>query len=175
MIISVNTLIPFPRSLVYATYRDKVVELLPYLPNVVSVSVKSTHQEGNLTYYVNQWHGGGDIPAALRSILGDNLLSWDEYNTWNELDLSQKWHIKTHAFTESVSCQGTTQFSEDGNSTFVQTRGELTIDPKQIKGFPSFLVGGVAHMLEDFLGSKISPNLEQMSLGVRHYLEQNHL
>ena len=47
MIISVDTRLLFPRSLVYATYRDKLVELVPYLPNVQRIEVKSRRVGGS--------------------------------------------------------------------------------------------------------------------------------
>ncbi|WP_373690639.1 hypothetical protein [Desmonostoc muscorum] len=47
------------------------------------------------------------------------------------------------------------------------------IDAKQIKGVPFFLTSTIAHVVEDFLGKSIQPNLLAMSAGVRQYLEKN--
>jgi hypothetical protein len=170
MLISSDTSIPFPRSLVYTTYRDSLVELIPHLPNVRAIQVKSRREEGNRIYSVNEWHGGGEIPMAARAILSEDMLSWTEYDTWNETDFTMEWRIQTHAFTEAVRCVGKNRFIEDGNKTRVESRGELVIDPHKIQGVPSFLAGGVARVVEEFLGSKVGPNLVQMSEGVRHYL-----
>lgn len=172
MLISTDTLIPFPRSLVYTTYRDHLIALIPYLPNVRTIEIKSRREESGRLHSVNEWHGGGEIPMAARAILSDNMLSWTEYNTWNEADFTLEWHIQTHAFTEAVRCVGKNRFYEHGNTTRIESRGELVIDPHQIKGIPSFLTGGVAHVVEEFLSSKIQPNLLQMGEGVSHYLTQ---
>jgi hypothetical protein len=171
MIVSVDIRIPFPRSLVYAIYRDKLVELVPYLPNVRSIRVKSRREEKGKVYSINEWHGGGEIPKAARAILSEKMLFWTEYNTWNETDFTMDWQIKTHAFTEAVHCAGKNCFIEEGNGTLIESRGKLMIDPHEIKGFPPFLIGQVSHIIEDFLGKKIEPNLLQMSEGVRHYLD----
>lgn len=173
MLICANSQIPFPRSLVYATYRDKLVELVPYMPNVRDIEVKSRSEVGSNIYTVNEWHGGSEIPAAARVILSEDMLSWTEYNTWNQADLIVEWHIETHAFTEAVKCFGKNRFLQDGNRTVIESRGELVIDPKQIKGVPFFLTSTIAHVVEDFLGKSIQPNLIAMSVGVRQYLEQN--
>lgn len=173
MIISANTRIPFPRPLVYATYRDKLVELVPYLPNVRRIEVKSRREEGGLIYFVNEWDGGGDIPVVARAVLSEAMLSWTDLATWNESEFTTEWHIKTHAFTEAVRCAGVHRFKEAGSATLIESRGELAIDPKQIKGIPQLLAGTVAHTVEDFLSSKIGPNLQQVSEGVRRYLEQS--
>lgn len=173
MIISTNTRIPFPRPLVYATYRDKLVELVPYLPNVQRIEVKSRREKGGLIQFVNEWHGGGEIPVVARAVLSEAMLSWTDLATWNESEFTTEWHIKTHAFTEAVRCAGVHRFKEADGGTLIETRGELAIDPKQIKGVPQLFAGTVAHTVEDFLSNKIGPNLLQVSEGVRRYLEQS--
>lgn len=173
MLICANTQIPFPRSLVYATYRDKLVELVPYMPNVRDIEVKSRSEVGSNIYTVNEWHGGSEIPAAAKVILSENMLSWTEYNTWDQALLTVEWRIETHAFTKAVKCFGKNRFLSDGNTTIIESRGELAIDPKQINGVPFFLTSTIANVVEDFLGKNIQPNLLAMSAGVRQYLEQN--
>lgn len=175
MLISADTKIPFPRSLVYATYCDQLVELVPYMPNVRRITLLSRREAGSNIYTVNEWHGGSEIPAAARVLLSEDMLSWTEYNTWNQADLTVEWRIETHAFTEAVKCSGKNRFLQDGNTTVIESRGELVIDPKQIKGVPFFLTSKIAHLVEDLLGKNIQPNLVAMSAGVRQYLEQNPL
>ena len=173
MIVSTNTHIPFPRSLVYATYRDKLIELVPYLPNVRSIEVKSRRQEGGLIHFVNEWHGGGEIPVVARTVLSEGMLSWTDLATWNESEFTTEWRVKTHAFTEAVHCAGVHRFKEVDNGTLIETRGELVIDAKQLKGVPQLFAGTVGRTVEDFLSKKIAPNLLQVSEGVRHYLERS--
>ena len=173
MLITADVSIPFPRSLVYQTYRDKLVELLPYIPNVRSVEVKSRQEENEQVYSVNVWRGGGSIPLVIRAALGEALLSWTEYNTWNESNFTLEWRIETNAFTKAVFCTGKNCFLENNGSTLIKTRGELRIDPAQIEGFSPSLKGKIAKTVENFLGKKIVPNLRQMSKGVHHYLEQS--
>lgn len=171
MLISVNTYIPFPRPLVYTTYRDKIVELTPYLPNVRGIEVKSRYEEGGLIHLVNEWHGGGEIPVLARAVLSEAMLSWTDFASWDDSEFTTVWRIQTHAFTEAVNCAGKNRFIEDNSGTLVESRGELTINPKHIKGVPQLLAGSVAHTIEDFLSKKIEPNLLQISEGVRHYLQ----
>ncbi|MGQ4648910.1 hypothetical protein [Lyngbya aestuarii] len=171
MIISTDLYIPFPRPLVFATYRDKLIELIPYMPNVRSIEVKSRHQEKALVNCVNQWYGGGDIPTGLRTLLSKDMLKWTEYNTWNESEFTLVWSIKTHAFTEAVHCVGKNRFLSNGEGTSIESRGELKINPHKIGGVPQLLKNRVAGVVEDFLNKKIEPNLLQMRDGVQRYLE----
>ena len=172
MIISADARISFPRSLVYTTYRDHPVEIVPLMPSIRHFEVKSRRQEDKQVYCVNEWHGGGSIPVPLRSILSEDMLSWTEYNSWNESDFTVDWQIKTHAFTEAVSCAGKNHFIADGRATIIKSRGELTINPNQLTGVPKFLKVQIAGVVEDFLSKKIEPNILQMSDGVRYYLEK---
>ncbi|MDZ7970736.1 MAG: hypothetical protein RM368_38410 [Nostoc sp. DedSLP03] len=173
MLICTNSQIPFPRSLVYATYRDKLVELVPYMPNVRHITLLSRREAGSNVYSVNEWHGGSEIPAAARVVLSEDMLSWTEYNTWNQALFTVEWRIETHAFTKAVKCSGKNRFLSDGNTTIIESRGELAIDPKQINGVPFFLTSTIANVVEDFLGKNIQPNLVAMSAGVCQYLKQN--
>lgn len=170
MIISCSTCIPFPRPLVYTTYRDKLTELVPYLPNVQRIEVKSHHKVDGLTHLVNEWHGSGEIPALARAVVSEAMLSWTDYAIWNDPEFTTEWRIETHAFTEAVRCVGKNRFLENGSSTLVESLGELTIDPKQIPGVPQFLARRVVKIVETFLSQRIEPNLLQVSEGVRRYL-----
>ena len=172
MIISADTHIPFPRRVVYATYRDRLRELVSYLPDVQSIEVKSRVEENGLIHFVNEWHGGGEIPVVARAIISEAMLSWTDFATWNESEFTTMWRIKTHAFTEAVYCAGKNRFIEKNGGTLIESRGELTIDTTQLKNVPQLLVGPVARTVEDFLSKKIEPNLQQVGKGVRLYLEQ---
>ncbi|MBR8838364.1 MAG: hypothetical protein DSM106950_31275 [Stigonema ocellatum SAG 48.90 = DSM 106950] len=171
MIISADTYIPFPLPLVYATYRDKLVEVVSYLPDVRGIEVKSRSEKNGLIQIVNEWHGGGEIPVVARAILSEAMLSWTDFATWNDADFTTGWRIKTHAFTEAVYCSGKNRFLEKNGGTQIESRGELIIDTKQIKNVPQLLVGPVARTVEDFLSKKIEPNLQQVGEGVRLYLK----
>lgn len=172
MIISTRTYLPFPRSLVYSTYRDRLPELIPYMPNIRGVAIKSREERGEHIEQVNEWYGGGDIPSAARSILDESMLSWTEHALWNEANFTTAWKIKTHAYTEAVLCKGHNRFLEHEQGTLITSEGELSIDSRQIKNVPSFIAKMVGGVVEDFLGKKIEPNLIQMSEGVHRYLEQ---
>lgn len=171
MIISTQAYLPFPRSLVFGTYRDRLAELVPYMPNIRQVVIQSRQEQGDRIEQVNIWHGGGDIPAAARTILNESMLSWTEYGTWNEADFTNAWKIRTHAYTDAVLCSGLNRFLERGVGTVVESHGELRIDSSQIREVPSFVAGMVGGVVEDFLGKKIGPNLQQMGEGVTRYLE----
>lgn len=173
MELSSDARIPFPRDVVFAAYRDDLVKLLPYLPNVRRIEVKSRKDDGPRSDLVNIWHGGGEIPAAARAVLSESMLSWTDYATWLRDQWVCEWRIETHAFTEAVQCGGRNEFLEDGpGATILQIRGKLEIDAKKIRGVPGFLAGKVSSALEGFLGGKIEPNLFETTKGLTRYLQE---
>jgi hypothetical protein len=75
MQISADATLLHPRPLVYAAYRDELLELLAYLPNVRGIELKSRESEGLRTHFVNVWRGGGEIPAVARAFVSEAMLS----------------------------------------------------------------------------------------------------
>jgi hypothetical protein len=168
-----DALFPFPRNVVFAAYRDHIAELLPYLPNVRRIDVKSRKDEGPVAELVNEWHGGGEVPTAVRAVLSESMLSWTDYATWNADTLRCDWRTEAHAFGEALRCAGYDLFLEDGaGKTLLEIRGTLEVDAKKIRNVPGFLARTVGRAVEEFLGARIQANLVETAKGLTKYLEQ---
>jgi hypothetical protein len=98
--------------------------------------------------------------------------SWTEYDVWDNNEFTVDWRIETHAYREAVFCFGKNRFLDKDNSTLVESRCELRIDPSAIQGVPTFLLGQLVHLVEELVAKKIEPNLVQMGQNVQKYLEQ---
>jgi hypothetical protein len=170
--ISVDSQVLFSQALVYATYRDKVLELGADLPNVRSLQLKSRQEADQQVQQVLEWRGGGDIPAAAIALLSEELFTWTEYNVWDNNEFTVDWRIETHAYQEAVFCAGKNRFLEQGNCTLVESRAEVRIDLSAVHSVPPFLLGQLVHWVEALLVKKIEPNLVQMGQSVQKYLEQ---
>ncbi len=165
--------IPFPRPVVFAAYRDKLTDMLEYLPNVRKIEVRKREDDGKVSKLLNMWHGGGDIPAAARAFVSEAMLSWLDYATWDEDAFTCEWRIEPQAFTEAITCVGKNRFLEEDGKTLLEIRGEISIDPKKLKGVPGFLGNKVAKAVEELLVSKIKPNLVSTADGLTKYLQAN--
>jgi hypothetical protein len=163
--------IPFPRPIVFAAYRDKLAEMLPYLPNVRAIEIRKREDLGTTVKLLNYWKGGGDIPAAARAFVSEAMLSWLDYATWDETEFTCAWKIEPQAMTEAITCLGKNRFLEEDGKTKLEIRGELSVDAKKVKGVPGFLSGKVSRAVEDLLVSKIKPNLVSTAEGLTKYLE----
>lgn len=161
----------FPRHVVFAAYRDKLTDLVDYLPNVRKIEVKERRDEGPVVHLLNVWHGGGEIPPAARAFLSESMLSWTDHARWDEGEWACEWRIETHAFTEAVVCRGKNRFKADGDNTLFELRGSLEIDGTKVKGVPRLLASKVGKAVEEVLVGKIKPNLIDVSNGLQRYLE----
>jgi hypothetical protein len=163
--------IPFPCETVFAVYRDDIVKVVPYMTNVQSIEVRSRKDEGAVVEFVNEWHGGGEIPAAVRAVLSEAMLSWTDYASWNADKLTCDWRIATHALTEAVKCVGQNRFVDDGaGATRLEIRGNFDVDASKV-GVPRLIAGPLARKVEEFMVSKIQSNLLETAKSLTKYLE----
>jgi hypothetical protein len=172
MELAADCTLPYPRPVVFQAYRDDLVKLVEFLPNIRGIDVKSREEGPGTVTFVNEWRGGGDIPSAARVVLSESMLSWTDHATWNEAEHTCEWRIETHSFTEAVSCRGKNRFVEVSGGTRLEIRGNIEIDASKIKGVPRLLRTKVSQTVEDFLAKKITPNLLGVSDGLMRYLEQ---
>ncbi|WP_373047339.1 hypothetical protein [Vulgatibacter sp.] len=168
-----EAIIDHPRDVVFRVYRDKLPDLIPYLPNVRGIEVKSRSEKGPVVELVNVWHGGGDIPAAVRSILSDSVLSWTDYAEWNEDEHSCKWRSESHSFKEAVDSRGKNLFVEQGpNRMVIRIEGRIDVDAAKVPGVPRLIAGKAGKLIEGFLIKQVQDNLQEVARGVGRYLRE---
>jgi hypothetical protein len=160
----------FPRDLVYRTYRDRLVELVPYLPNVRAIDVRERKEDADAVRLVNVWHADAEIPAVARSVLRPDMLGWTDRAVWRQSDWTTAWRIETHAFTEAVTCAGQNEFVSRGDATEIRIRGDLRIDLRKVRAVPRLLAGTVGPVVERFVVAMITPNLSNVSRGIERLL-----
>jgi hypothetical protein len=169
----VATEIPFPREQVFKVYRDKLPDLLPYLPNVRGINVVSRDENGPVVKLLNRWKGGGDIPSAVRKFLSEDLLEWDDHAEWNETEWTCAWKTIVPAFKDAVESSGKNRFEAVGDKTKLTIAGDLKVDASKVKGVPRLLAGGISPVIEAFLVGAIKPNLVATAKGVEKYIAEH--
>jgi hypothetical protein len=159
---STDLRLPLPRETVFAAYRDGITRVLEFLPNVRSVEVKWRKEAETAVHLVHEWHGGGQVPAAVRGIVTESMLVWTDYATWDLHSFHCDWKIESHKFPEGVRCRGRNSFvDEGGEATLLGIRGTVEVDARRFPGVPSFLVKSVGRSVEEFLASTIESNVRQ--------------
>lgn len=162
--------IPFSQELVFTTYRDRLPELVPYLPDIKRITVKSRDDEGVITKILNEWEASTEIPKVAQSIVKPEMLEWLDHATWNADDKTVEWRIETKMFTQNVRCQGKNTVIADGDHAIFRLRGDLEVDLKGIPGVPRFLAGKVTPHVEKFVVQLLTPNLLAVASGVEQFL-----
>ena len=160
------------REVAFAAYRDRLPELVPHLPNIRAIEVKSREQEGRVVRLHNVWRGGGEIPALARALVSESMLSWDDHACWDEQRWCCAWRIETHVFRDAVHCQGENTFTELDGGTLLEIRGELRVDARKVPGVPRALAGRIGRAVEQYLVGKIEPNLLQVAQGLELLLAE---
>jgi hypothetical protein len=169
-----DSVVPFPRDVVFRAYRDDLHRALPYMPNVRGIEVRSHEElEPGVHRYFKVWTAGGDIPAALRSFLAEGVLRWDDVAVWSEKTWASEWDIKTHLFTEAVKCSGRTLLVEIGpGRTRVEMHGDLQLDYKKIANLPELVALPLVRTTESFLTRQITANLASTADAITRYLRE---
>lgn len=189
MQIEADAVIPYPRELVFRTYRDDMPLLVEFLPNVQQIDELDPHADrpgapddhggdGDGETDANTpvqrshvWHGGGEIPVAVQKVIKDSVFRWEDHGRWDNNAYECDWSIHTHAFAEAVSCVGRLRFVDLGERTRLEIEGAMRIDLSRVAGLPAFLAGGLARTVEQFVGRQITANLLGVSDAITRYLE----
>lgn len=166
MEIVADAVIPFERPLVFATYRDSLPDLAAFLPNIREIKVTSRNDRGDEIDLVNEWKGGGDIPAMARSVLRESMLTWTDHATWFAADYRVEWRTDVHAFPKAVKSSGTNRFLEAPNGTRLSIRGQFICDAAQIPGVPRLLAKTVSSTIEKVMVAQIAKNALEIARGV---------
>ena len=173
MEIRTDTILTYPRKVVYETYRDRLPELEPYLPNITKIVVLRSDRDGDDLHLLNEWHGKGDIPRVARSILKPEMLRWKDHADWHDADWSVDWRMELAFLNEMVETHGTNHFVEVGDDRCrVEIRGVLDIDGSRIPGVPRLLGRKIAPQIEKFIVALIKPNLVKTAEGVQQFLDE---
>lgn len=174
MEIVADAVIPFSRELVYTTYRDRLPELVDYLPNVDAIEVLESRREGPLLHLVNRWVGSARVPRFMRHAIKPEWLSWNDIAVWYDDEWACEWRIDNPRLERQVRVSGRNTFVEEspGRCRF-EIRGELHLDGTSLPGVPSLIGRRLAPQIERFIVALIRPNLIKTADGVRRFLASN--
>lgn len=161
MKLEADSRISFPRPLVFSTYRDRLPQLVPHLPDIKEIVVKSRSDDQGVTKLLNEWVSGAKIPLLARAVIKPEMLRWDDHATWNENDWTVEWQVKTKVFTDNIKCAGKNQFVEENGQTLLKIRGDLTISGLSAAG----------ELVEKFVVPLLTTNVLKVAEGVQKYLQ----
>jgi hypothetical protein len=167
MDIKTDVTLSFPRERVFTTYRDRLTELLEFLPNIRGLVIKSREDGDGVVKLVNAWQGGGEIPSVARSFLSEQMLAWTDHATWKQADWRCDWRTEVHAFPGALQSSGFNQFVDlGGDRTRIEFRGQLVCDASKVPGVPRLLAKSINGTIEKLFVGKIAENLVAVGEGI---------
>jgi hypothetical protein len=173
MEIKADVTLPFPRERVFTTYRDRLIDLTDFLPNIRSIRVTKREEVGDEVRLVNEWTGGGDIPKAALAVLKDGTFRWTDYATWKASSHTVEWRTEVGAFPGVVQSSGFNRFVEMHHATRLEIRGVLVCDASKLPGVPRMLANSLNGPVERFLVGQVQVNLTEVAKGVGRLLERD--
>jgi hypothetical protein len=161
-----------PRDVVFEAYRDRLPEIVSYLPDIREIVVRDRKESGSVVTLHNEWFAATDVPRVIQSVVKAEMLRWDDFASWEASEYICSWRLRVGAFTEAVHCAGTNTFIADGPSqTRVVLAGELTLDLSSVRGVPRFMAKKIAPQIERFVVAMITPNLQRVNQSLQAFLD----
>lgn len=167
--------VPFPRDRVYATQRDRLSELAPYLNDIKEIEVKSREENGTVVRFVNLWKAkGGDVPTIAKAFIKPEMLQWLDHAMWDASKHECEWRIELGFLPGAIEARGRNTWTELGpNQTLCTINGEIIVNAGKIPGVPMLLAGKLGPAVEQFVVKTIEPNLKKTVEGVARFLREH--
>lgn len=170
---SVEDEIAYDRETVFKTFRDDLIELLQYLPDIQDIEVKGREQVDEDTVKIhNLWQASQDeVPTLAKKFIKPEMLKWNDYATWHEDTWVCEWEMEVGFLQDAIECTGETRYIDAGDErTKIVIDGDLKVDAKQIPGVPRLVASKVGNTVENFVVKLIQPNLTDVNRGIEKYL-----
>jgi hypothetical protein len=172
MELRVDTELTYPVDVVYQAYRDRLPEMVHYLPNVSHIDVLQSRREGDVLHLLNEWHASAEIPSIARRVIKPEMLRWNDIAAWHDDGRYVQWRFEMAFMRDQVDVRGRNAFVELGpDRTMVQIRGTLTIDGERFPGLPKMIGRRAAPQIEKFVVSLVEPNLRKTAEAVQRFLD----
>ncbi|HYD48786.1 MAG TPA: DUF2505 family protein [Terriglobales bacterium] len=166
-----------PASLVLDLMIHRMHDIVPFLPNVESIELRSKEDldDGKIRI-VRYWQGTADnLPSALRPFISKDVLGWTDTALWEPAEYKVDWTLSTNVAAQLYECSGTNHFEPDPkdpeHTTRIRITGNLQVHPDQLPGVPRFLGSRLAPQIEKFVVDMLTPNLTDVAKGLQNYFD----
>jgi len=154
-----------PAAEVYPLVRDRLPELLPYLPDVASIAQQSYARESETRVrIVNRWTARAKLPAAAMKFLPPEVLSWTDRALWKDDAYCVDYMLVGFGY----EVHGINSFTPHEGGTLLRVVADVTIKPEQLK-IPRLVFKRVFPMVEGVVKQAVQPNLTALARGLRDY------
>jgi hypothetical protein len=165
-----------PAALVLDTMIERMEDIVPFLPSVDAIDLKSREdQPDERIHIVRRWQGSIEqAPRAVRPFLKRETLAWIDDAFWRPADFAVDWTLLTSQ-AGLYECSGTNRMEPDPRepetTTLMTIEGELRVYPERLPGVPRLIARRLAPTVEAFVIKLIAPNLTEVAKGLQGYLD----
>jgi len=167
--------IPGPPDRVLGMLRDRLTDLVHYLPAITTIEEleRTTEEDGN-TRIVNLWQGNRKlVPTLAKPFVTKSMLKWEDHAHWLNDKREVLWRFEPMRFNKVFTCVGHNYLLEleDGNSMLRMT-GDLNVFPENIPGISRRMAKRLGPKIAPWAIEKIKPNLMQVPLALQAFFEE---
>ena len=167
MFIEVHDRFTHPTDVVFPTLRDRLSELLPYMPDVGEVTLVTREADGDgKIRIVNRWRSTIDIPKEAQGVLPPDLFAWTDTALWDERTLTVEFRLDGYGYTAT----GVNYFRGDDTGTGLRVTTTVKIDPDAFQ-VPPWLFDLVSPVIETKIREVIEGNVRSMCRGLHQFLD----
>jgi len=166
-----ESVIHFPIEHVYATYRDRLPEIAPYMQDIREIKVISRVDRPDGADLLNRWFAQTELPKVAQGIVKPEWMQWDDHARWDDTAQHVDWRLELPALKDQVRCSGRNSFTAVEGGTRVRLEGTLDLDLRKIPGVPGFMAKRIQPQVEKFIVRLITPNLEKVNASLERFLE----
>ena len=161
-----------PRDAVFATQRDRLLEVVPFLSGVERVQQLSREDRSDSVVVVrNEWTGSPSaLPILLRPFVPPQVLRWRDETLWDPATWVATWSMEVPALGPAVSIHGTSRFEIVAKGSAVAVQGEFTFHPERLPRAPD-MSPRMTPIFERFVVSLIVPMIRDSSRAVTRFLD----
>jgi hypothetical protein len=159
-----------PLDEVYALVRDNLDKLVPHMPNVGRIEVKSKKTTGDKTEMVNHWYAKAEIPSLLKKFLNPDIFSWKDVAVWDDKAHKVDYRLESFVANDLFDAHGTNSFKAIGaDKTELTISCDVTIHADKVPGVPRLLARQVTPAIESLLEKILGPNMTALGKGLNQY------
>ncbi len=174
MILKNKEIIDRPLEEVYNLVRDDLPKIVPYLPNVEKIQVKSKKKKENKTLVTNHWFAKAEIPSLIKNILKPDFFSWKDKAVWDDEKHQVEYTLESFFLNDLFKAKGINTFKAKGeNKTEFTINCEVELYPEKVPGVPKFLAKKITPIINSLLEKIIGPNLSSLGKGIKKYYQEN--
>lgn len=166
----ITDVIAYPLAVVFPTFRDKVVEMSAFYPNIETVRIERREAKGDEIHQVATWLAKAQLPGPFEKLVPPTSRRWRDDAVWHNAEHYVSWRIEPAMFAEATTLSGETRFSGSSEVTRVTMKGRLDIDPRKIKGVPAIVAKRLVPMIEKFVSATIKKNFTTGNRHTENYL-----